>query len=239
MPQEQTTMGAFEFTVDVFQNPYLDTGARQVNAIVTVTSAGSASRARPRRVAKAMGDIALRVWTPQTATVRFLRQVVPTVEDLTARRTQAAPRTGDYRTGPWRAKSRAYHVCVQVKPAAVGQEMLAARVSLIASTASGLQTLGQGLVRAVWTDDETLFVRISRNVARYTGQAELAQAIQDGLEACKQCDEETAEARLGRAVQLAHQSGDQETARLLAYVVDVIDPTAGMVWLKRRRDGLW
>jgi hypothetical protein len=35
-------------------------------------------------------------------------------------------------------------------------------------------------------------------------------------------------------VQLAHQSGNQETARLLAKMVDVIDPGTGMVWLKRR-----
>ena len=39
---------------------------------------------------------------------------------------------------------------------------------------------------------------------------------------------------LGQAVQLAHQSGNQETARLLAKMVDVIDPGTGMVWLKRR-----
>jgi von Willebrand factor type A C-terminal domain len=57
------------------------------------------------------------------------------------------------------------------------------------------------------------------------------------MEARKWGNEETAEARLGRAVQLAHQSGDQETARLLATVVEVIDPAAGMVWLKRRRSG--
>jgi von Willebrand factor type A C-terminal domain len=128
-------------------------------------------------------------------------------------------------------------VCVEVGPTAVGQEMLAARVSLIASTASGPQTLGQGIIRAIWTDDETLFLRISPDVARYTGQAELAQAIQEGMEARKLSDEDTAEARLGRAVQLAHQSGNQEMARLLTIVVDVIDPASGMVWLRRRRYG--
>src|SRR5215472_10413873 len=34
-------MGAAEFTVDVFQNEYLPDGAREVNAIVTVTSVGA------------------------------------------------------------------------------------------------------------------------------------------------------------------------------------------------------
>jgi hypothetical protein len=243
-------MDASEFSVEVSQNQYLDTGAREVNAIVTVTSAGSAAiqargPGRRRRLrggdeasmAKETGDIALRVWTPQSATVRFLRQVAPTVEDLTARRTQAAAQAGDYPTGAWRAESRDYHACVQVTPAAVGQEMLAARVSLMARTTSGLQTLGQGHVRVIWTDDEALFVRINRDVACYTGQVELALVIQEGMEARKWGDEEIAEARLGRAVQLAHQSGNQETARLLAAVVEVIDPATGMVWLKRRRHG--
>ena len=37
----------------------------------------------------------------------------------------------------WGAESRVYHVCVEVESAAVGQEMLAARVSLILNRASG------------------------------------------------------------------------------------------------------
>ena len=36
-----------------------------------------------------------RVWTPQRAVVRFVRQVAPTVEDLTARRTLTGPQAGD------------------------------------------------------------------------------------------------------------------------------------------------
>jgi len=185
-------------------------------------------------MAKEVAGIALRVWTPQRATVRFIKQVAPAVEDLTGRRTQAAPQAGDYPTGSWGAESRDYHVCVDVEPGAAGQEMLAARVSLILSTASGPQTLGRGLVRAIWTEDEALSTRISRHVAHYTGQAELAQAIQDGLEARKAGDEDTAAARLGRAVALAHESGNQDTASLLANVVDVIDPATGTIRLKAK-----
>ena len=80
---------------------------------------------------------ALRVWTLQVATVRFVRQVAPAVEVLTTRRAQVAPQAGEYPTGTWGAESRVYHVCVEVESAAVGQEMLAARVSLILNTASG------------------------------------------------------------------------------------------------------
>jgi hypothetical protein len=185
-------------------------------------------------MAKEVADVALRVWTPQHATVRFVKQVAPAVEDLSARRTQAAPQAVDYPVGAWGAESRDYHLCVDVEPGRVGQEMLAARVSLILSTASGPQALGQGLIRAIWTEDEALSTRISRHIAHYTGQAELAQAIQDGLEARKAGDEETATARLGQAVALAHESGNEDTAKLLAKVVDVIDPATGTIRLKAK-----
>jgi hypothetical protein len=180
---------------------------------------------------KQVADVALRVWTPQRAAVRFVKQVAPAVDDLTGRRTPSGPQAGDYPTGAWGpGESRDYHVGIEVTPAGIGQEMLAARISLVA----GGQVLGQGLVRAIWTDDEALSTRINPQVAHYTGQAELAEVIQDGLEARKQGDEETATAKLGRAVALAHESGNEDTARLLAKVVDVVDAETGTVRLKNK-----
>jgi hypothetical protein len=182
---------------------------------------------------KQVADVSLRVWTPQSATVRFMKQVAPAVEDLTGRRTQSGPQAGDYPTGAWGAgESRDYHLCVRVTPAGIGQEMLAARVSLVV----GSDVVGQGLVRAIWTDDEALSTRINANVAHYTGQAELAQVIQEGLEARKRGDEDTATAKLGRAVALAEQSGNSDTAKLLAKVVDVVDAASGTVHLKKQVD---
>jgi von Willebrand factor type A C-terminal domain len=92
----------------------------------------------------------------------------------------------------------------------------------------------RGLVRAEWTDDEALSTKINPRVAHYTGQAELAVAIQEGLEARRQGDDETATEKLGRAVALAHKSGNESTAKLLAKVVDVIDVETGTVRLKKQ-----
>jgi von Willebrand factor type A C-terminal domain/von Willebrand factor type A domain len=184
---------------------------------------------------KQVAGVALRVWTPQHSAIRFVKQVAPTVEDLTGRRTQSGPQAGDYPTGAWGAsESRDYHLCVRVTPAGIGQEMLAARVSLVTESPAGPQVLAQGLVRAIWTDDEALSTRINGQVAHYTGQAELAQVIQDGLEARKQGDEGAAVAKLGRAVALADQSGNAGTAALLEKVVDVIDAPTGTVRLKKK-----
>ncbi len=188
---------------------------------------------------KEIGDVVLRLWTPQGATVRFVKQVAPTVEDLTARRAEAPPRSGDYPTGSWGDESRDYHVCVEVPAAGVGHEMLAARVALIVRDPAEpggppAHVLGNGLIRAVWTDDLVAATTIDPQVAHYTGQAELASVIKEGLELRKHGDEAGATTRLGRAVQLAHGSGNEETAKLLARVVDVEDAAAGTVRLKAR-----
>ncbi|MGW3241634.1 VWA domain-containing protein [Streptomyces sp. NPDC001070] len=184
---------------------------------------------------KEVADVSLRVWSPQGAEIQYVKQVAPTVEDLTARRTEAGPRAGDYPTGSWGDESRDYHVNVLVPTAGIGQEMLAARISLVLPQPDGTpRVLGQGLVRAVWTDDMAASTRINPQVAHYTGQAELAQVIQQGLEARKQGDFDSATAKLGRAVQLASASGNDDTAKLLAKVVDVVDAATGTVRLKAR-----
>lgn len=170
---------------------------------------------------KTRAEVVLRLWTPAGAAVRFLKQVAPEVADLTARRVASGERTGDYPLGAWGEEERDYHLAVDVPPGEVGREKLAARVVVL----SGESVLGQGLVRASWTDDGALSARISRRVAHYTGQAELADAIAAGLAARKDGDVATATARLGRAAVLAAESGNDATARLLARVVEVDEET--------------
>ena len=180
-----------------------------------------------------VADVMLRVRVPQTARVRFVKQTAPTIEDLTGRRTEAGPQAGDYPTGAWGGQeSRDYHLCVEVLAATVGQVMQAARVSLVLSSPSGTEVLGQEMIKAMWTDNEEWSTRIDPRVAKATGQTELAAAIQEGLAARRAGDPQTATARLGRAVALAHASGQEETAQLLTRVVDVVDPVTGTVRLK-------
>jgi hypothetical protein len=90
-----------------------------------------------------------------------------------------------------------------------------------------------GLVRAVWTDDEAKSTRINRQVAHYTGQAELADVIAEGLAAREAGDTATATLKLGRAVQLANETGNDNTVKLLQKVVDVEDAAGGTVRLKQ------
>jgi hypothetical protein len=179
---------------------------------------------------KTSADVQLKVWTPVSSTVRFVKQVEPQVADLTGKRVEDGPRAGRYPLGSWGSESRDYHVCVDVTPGAAGDEMLAARVSVV----QGDEVLAQCLVRAVWTEDSALSTRINRQVAHYTGQAELADAIQAGIEARKAGDDRTATLKFGRAAQLAHESGNKATEELLATVVDIEDAATGTVRLRRK-----
>jgi hypothetical protein len=179
---------------------------------------------------KGLAEVALRLWTPAGSRVRFVKQAFPHVEDLTGRRVEVSARVGDYPTGAWGTESRDYHVSVEVPSGGLGEELLAARVSLV----SGEQVLAQGRILATWTDDTALSTRINPRVAHYTGQAELAEAIQEGMAAREAGDVDTATAKLGRAVQLAEETGRDDTAKLLGKVVDVIDAGSGTVRLKQR-----
>ena len=112
--------------------------------------------------------------------------------------------------------------------AAIGEEMLASRVSLMV----GSRAASTALVKASWTDDQQLSTHLHRRVAHFTGQAQLAQAIDDGLAARKRGDEMFATERFGCAVRLATENGNEATLQLLRQVVDIDDATTGTVRLK-------
>jgi hypothetical protein len=184
---------------------------------------------------KAVADVRLRMWAPQGSRVEFVRQVAPAIEDMTSRAAPVNALTADFPLGAWAtAEARDYHLRVTIPPGNVGDERLAARVMLMV----GDQQVSAGLVKAIWTGDEQLSTRINRQVAHYTGQAELAEAIHEGLAAREAGDEATATVRLGRAVQLAHEGGNADTVKLLKEVVEVENPETGTVRLKRDVDKL-
>ena len=204
-----------------------------------------------RRMSKQVRSVMLQVLTPVGGRIRFLKQVAPEVQDLTqfASWMQPGAADGEWRqalrpdpgrpllthfpTGAWSfGEQRDYHVCLEVVPQDVGDanEVRAARISLVGEGAAPTQAP----VRAIWTDDAERATRIHQGVAHYSGQAELASAIEEGLEARRSGDVETATQRLGRAVQLAAASGNEGTRRLLEAVVDIEDAERGTVRLRTK-----
>lgn len=171
----------------------------------------------------------LRVWVPQGAELLFVKQVSPTLEDLTSRRTVVNPLTGAYPTGAWSDESRDYHVAVRLPARTLGQEQLAARVQF----SLGGDPVAQALVKAKWSNDDSLTTRIDPAVAAYTGQAELATVIQEGLAAKAAGQDDVATSKLGRAVQLAGLTGNDEMTSRLRKVVEIDDADTGTVRLKK------
>lgn len=189
---------------------------------------------------KALKDVRLRLWTPQTASLVQVKQVTPTLEDLTERARVAGPQLSEFLTGAWSVgESRDYHVVVEVKASAVGAEMLALRPS-VAYLEPDLRGWVEredrpptGRVIAQWTQRDDLTSRIDDHVAYYTGQSELADAVRRGLEQREAGNEVAATQLLGRAVRLAHATQNSEMTQRLARVVEVIDPAQGTVRLRR------
>jgi hypothetical protein len=189
---------------------------------------------------KALKDVRLRLWTPQGANIAFVKQANPTLEDLTPRARVVTPQVREYMTGAWGAgESRDFHVGIDVRGGGVGEEMLAARPSLVWLESAGgtwaekENKPAEARVFATWTADDTLSSRIDGHVAHYTGQGELAAAIQQGLDLRGQGNEAAATQLLGRAVKIAHESGNAEMTQRLAKVVDVLDVATGTVRPKR------
>lgn len=186
-------------------------------------------------------DVRLRISTPDGAKVRFVKQAYPTIEELTDRCVQSGPRSGDYPTGSWRAESRDYHVAIDVEPGEVGDEMLAGRVQLVVPRADGGERIaGQGLVRAVWTDDAAESTPIPPSLALAQGQEELAQLIQKGVDALDH-DDDTATALLGQARSKAVDLGVQPKVDQIDRLVD-FDEETGTFELRvdiARRDKMW
>ena len=185
---------------------------------------------------RGVGNVRLRLWTPKTARIVSVKQMSPDIAVLTDRGVAVDAQNTDYPTGAWGSESRDYYVAVEMNTAGdEGDEMLAARPSLVYDAGGLTQEVKNPAARilATWTGDEALSARINPQVAHYTGQEELAQAIQEGLEARGRGDDESATRLLGRAARLAAESGNDETTSRLKKVVDIVDERAGTVRLKR------
>jgi hypothetical protein len=179
-----------------------------------------------------VGNVDLRLWNPVGATVTFVKQVFPQIVELSDRGVTVNERAADYPTGAWGCEARDYHLSILVNPGEVGDEMLAGRVTLMIDG----EDAGQTLIRAIWTEDSTQSTRINRRVAEYTDQAELAILVQDGLDALKSGDLDTATAKLGPAWRRAQEVGSDDLAAKLSKLVEVEDEATGKVRLKRNID---
>ena len=148
-------------------------------------------------------------------TVRAIREVHPTVEELVA--TATAPDAdapgvrSTYSTGAWRPGTRGYQVSLLVPAHVAGERMVAARCSVVVEGTA----VAEAAISIGWTDDVSLGGGPDPVVAHYAAQRELVESIREGLASRAGGDEPTASAKLGRARDLAVATGHDATARLI------------------------
>jgi hypothetical protein len=188
-------------------------------------------------VEAAMGRVVpgarIRVRLVRSVGLRFLKQVHPTLQDLTPLRVPVDERTAEFPTGAWGDDHREYHLCVEVDAAGadMAEDLSAARVELVLEE-NDATVAGPVPVLVNWTHDLSLSIPPNSKVAVYTKQEELNEAMDAAYDAFKAGNRERAEAEWGRAVRLANEVGNEQILRNLLLVVDVEDPAAGRVKIK-------
>ncbi|WP_020666930.1 VWA domain-containing protein [Amycolatopsis nigrescens] len=188
---------------------------------------------------KVVPELRLRITTMPFTELRFVKQVHPSVVDLTERCVQTGPRTYELTTGPWAAEDREYHLCLEVRLPGrpMGEDFQLGKVEL--ATGDRWDEAGPVPVVGHVTEDVVLFSRPDPRVERHTVQQDLGHAVRAGWDAFEQQDRAAAAAEWGTAVRLATGLGNEEILRRLRRLVDVEDAAAGRVRLRddlRRRD---
>lgn len=196
---------------------------------------------------KEVAEVGLQLWTPVGATVRLVKQTAPDPVDLTARRVPISDQVGHYPTGSWGTEQRDFHVSVEVSPGALGQEKLACGVSFVQLLADGghqpleqrflrtrangaQETHSEAMVCAIWTDDVAKSTVMNPYVAAATGQAEVEEAVRNGMEAYRAGDNAAAAGFLEAARRWADRAGNVD---MVARLDDIVDPETGTFQLDR------
>lgn len=186
-----------------------------------------------RALGKSTGRVSLRLWQPASSRLVSLGQMNPDAIDVTAQGEAVDARSTLFNLGSWGRETRDYHAVFEVGDGGVGDDMLVCRPSLVWGEGEAQGKAATSPVVATWSADAGLTARLNPEVAHYTGQAEIAASIRDGLEARDRGDIEEATRLLGVAARIADASGNADVTRRLSKVVDVVDAGAGTVRLRR------
>jgi hypothetical protein len=183
-------------------------------------------------MSKGSADIKLRVQGPKSSILKSAKQVDPTIVELTGLIKSFDDKQKDIPLGAWGNETRKYLVEFDLEPQPDGGQMMVCMPKI----ANGDEVTSFDRIVVQWSSNENLTALMDPEVAHYTGQGELAKAIKDGLEAKKNMDFEQATVLLGRAVQIAAQTGNEGATVLLKRVVDIDNAEQGTIRVKRTVD---
>jgi hypothetical protein len=93
----------------------------------------------------------LRLWTPEGSEVAFVRQVAPTLVDMTAASTDAGPGTRDYPLGIWGVESHEFHIAVSLPTRRAAVDVIGTRAGIVCwNTAGQEETVAQATISPRW-----------------------------------------------------------------------------------------
>ena len=155
-------------------------GQRSTSSGTRATWPTSSAISTETSMSKTVADVAMRVWVPQTATLQVRQAGLPRRcrPDRQAHRRQPA----DRRLPDRRVGRRGPRVPPVRRGAARRGRQRDPRGWVKLLRPDTEEVFASGNVLAQWTDDLAQSTRINGKVAHYTGQAELHELIQDGLQ---------------------------------------------------------
>ena len=165
------------FAVAAFHDARLPVGAARLDAVVWVRAEGIDE-----------ADVVLRVWTPLGAALATLRELVPGTGDLLAGAVAVNERTVEVPAGRWTAGVREYELAVDLPPCRSGDELLAARVAVVAGGAiAGRAQLAVSWCDAVAPQDAAQAEADVAGADLPTGRSQRPPAAIGTDEACAPC----------------------------------------------------
>jgi hypothetical protein len=205
----------------------------QADAVRTLAELEGELRAiMDQAMRKQISQVGLQLRVMTGTRLGYLKQSYPARVDLTDRLRNVGE-VSEVNTGSWGDEHREYHLCLDIDSTdrPIGEDLVAARVRITAPDLN-LGDLPWSKVMLHWSEDAHLTLQVDPHVGAVTGQAEMGTAIEAGCAALGRAEDDVAEQQFGLAVRLAHASGDEESLRRLARLVDIEDAEHGVVRLK-------
>ncbi|MFI6027308.1 VWA domain-containing protein [Amycolatopsis magusensis] len=163
---------------------------------------------------RAIPELRLRITTMPFTGLRFVKQVYPSLVDMTGQLRAVGERKLELPTGGWGAEHREYHLCFDVDTSALvrDKDMQLGRVEPVGAAVSSA-------VLGCLTDDLTLSSQLDENVSKHTEHAELRAVVLDAQRRYQAGAVTEAAQRWGEALRLAIKLKDENLAVRLRRLV--------------------
>jgi len=183
---------------------------------------------------KVVPDVDLRLRLFGGTRLRYVKQLFPSLLDVTDQVVAEDELVTRLPTGSWADGTRDYQVGLAIDPDGkpLHRDVAVARIELDVRGPAATDPAAPAMVLVNWTDEPSPRTRLPEEITRGISQQRLTDAIDAGCAAARREDRATAEERFGTAVRLATELGNGEILDALRRVVDVPGDPAGRVRLK-------